>query len=415
MNAIDNSHGTICNYLFGKEAEEIFTNVKISNVEDKRKFIDQCLDVCMRVNRYILSHKEGLFVIDPRAFNNQCHLYSLRAAKIMRSYPMITKEEKRFLHLSFFLSMPLMGNMALFKEAIDAALQGQGCKEKKFYDAFIDKSISFNKKNIQEFLQDDGDRRLKAARFQFNQDFENQLKETLASMKHLTPLHAELESLAHENLRIGNGDLYYTYPKLAGVILLIDAMAREKMGFAIKAKVITQEGFGGTLTACTQNVQENEPIIILEGIATDGSMSLEACRKEAEKCPSYFRNDPREIKNHTSCFFCEKKEQDLTPFVHRLSEAIQSPETMLLALGADFIINQQQKFRHFFEDKKKYPLLSQIFQEALGNIERLGLSSNAPLTFGPCHAHPDLGKHALTSSMELDTAPKTYLKERKVI
>jgi hypothetical protein len=422
-NPVSQNTETICKYIFGKEAEEVFTNVKIKNIGNKRKFIDQCLGVCTRINNYILTHKEGLFVIDPRAFNNQCHLYSLRAVQAMK---LEGGDETRFRLLSFFLSMPLTGNLALFKEAVNGSLLGMGegydehnSTEKNFYAAFKDHSIPFNKKNVEEFLKVDSSGRLKEVRLRLNQVFEDHLKESLSSLKDSSPLHLELYKLAHipeEQLRIksptlGSKECYYTFPKLAGVAFMLDVLAREKIGFAIKVKVITKDGYAGRVSQCSAPFEDNEPVIVFEAIATDGTLSLAQCREEAKKCPSYFQNHPTKTKEHDTCFFCEKTEQDLTPFIDRLQEVMKSPQEMFYALGADFIVNHQKEFHHFFESED-YPNLSQIFQEAVPNIEKLGLSSDKPLTFSICHAHPDLGKHAKTASMELDTAPEQFLKTR---
>lgn len=408
---------TFCNYLFGKEAEEIFTNIEINNVEDKRKFIDQCLDVCMRAHEHVLTNKEGLFLTDPRAFNNQCHLYSLRGVQMMKLDKL---KESRFSLLSFFLSMSFMGSTTQFKNVVATALKElnegyskQYSKEKNFYAAFKDKSIPFDRKNIQKFLQDDGNCRTNAARLSLNQDFENYMKEELEHKKDQDPLHAELYRLANENLRVKSpisksNDLFYTFPKLAGVALMLDAMAKEKIGFAVKVKVITKDGFAGTLQESSGTFEDLEPIIIFDGIATDGSRTVKECREEAKSCPTYFQRDPAETKKHNeSCFFCKKTEQDLKPYEQRLKEVMKNPQEMFSAMGADFIENTQKEFKPFFEDKENYPVLSEIFSDALPNVEKLG--------FSMCHAHPDFGKHAQTLSMELDTAPEQFLKERGLV
>src|SRR5947209_10399289 len=113
---------TTCHYLFGKEANEVFGTAKFSE-----EFINQSLDTMMRVNVAFLSRKEndGFSLLDPAAFNNQCHLYALFAAKIRDHYRTKSLDEKlaktqenRFLHLSFLLSYFFLTERKLLCEAI---------------------------------------------------------------------------------------------------------------------------------------------------------------------------------------------------------------------------------------------------------------------------------------------------------
>ena len=113
-----------CFYLFGKEASELYSTSQFSE-----ELVNQSLDTLMRINILFLSRKEndGFVFIDPAAFNNQCHLYALFAARIKKDYKEKSEEEKlakteknRFLHLSFFLSYTFLTDRKLLCQVIES-------------------------------------------------------------------------------------------------------------------------------------------------------------------------------------------------------------------------------------------------------------------------------------------------------
>lgn len=408
-----------CKFLFGQEANEIFSNLKFVDSQDKEKFVERCLDLTMRVNVYILTRKEGFFLIDPMTFNNQCHLYAFRAAQIMKNYPSKTEEEKlakteenRLLHLSFFLSFPLLSHTALFIKTAQKALKEMG-----------ETAIS-PKKKFEAFLRDEGKCREKAARKALNAIFENSLKETLALTQGESPLHADLFKIAHENLQLQKECMgrhspgtFYTYPKFAGVVHMVDCLAKEKIAFVMKVKVITAQGTG-TIMQASDEIREKDPVIIFEAVATDGLHTIPYIKEEARRCPTYFYQHPEKNKLHPNkadCFFCKTTPIDLEPFRRHLQAMMRVPADMLHALGAHFTLNVQHDFQSFFNNQEKYPQLSSLFQEAISKMYELGLASSHPQAFSMCHVHVDTAAQAFSANLQLDASPEVFLKQRGIV
>lgn len=409
-----------CEYLFGKNAVEVFYNNNGKGAAEKTAFIDECLDLMMRINEYILTHKNGFVLIDPKASNNQCHLYALRAAQIQAAYSAKTEEERfaqteenRFLHLSLFLSYSLAGDADHLIEVVKKTIHAMGVKKPRQYQRF------------EAFLRDKDKLLEKAARKALNRVFEQHLKEVLAQPSEENPrLRAELLQLAQENLQITSGSkarasTLYTYPKFAGVVHLVDVIAKEKIPFVIKVKVITKDGVAETpITAFRGEIQDDTPVLVFEGIATDGSFPFAYCRKEAKKCPSYFFRNNKAEDLHAdgkNCFFCKKTTVDIEPYRQRLQQVMESSREMFYALGADFIMQNQKVFQPLFAMPEKYPLLSEMFTEAISKIEELGLGMLNPKTFTVCHVRMDTGVHALSDQLVIERSPQVFLKERGLL
>ncbi len=413
-----------CQYLFGQEAEAIFSNIKDMSVEEKI-YIDQCLDLMMRVNVYILKHKDGFCLIDPRAYNDQCHLYALRAAQIKASYHNKSKKERlartqenRFLHLSIFLSFILAFDTNLMHKTVLTAMQKIKAEIPKFKE-------TLDALKFETFLIDKGNYREKASRASLNVVFEEHIKLALEqTCEENKLLYSELSKLAKENLLLppnyGNKKdkkkLLYTLPKLAGIAYLVDVIRREQIPFVIKVKVITQDGAAGIIVAASGNIEKNQPAIVFEGFATVGK-SIKDCKNDAKNCPTYFyRNIKALHKEDKACFYCKKtSEVDLKSYLQNVKSAIDTPDDMLYALGADFMLNCQPSFVQHFENKVDYPLLSELFEKAIPKIKELGLDMNNPETFSVCHVHMDIGSHALSEELLLDQTHEVFLKTRGLI
>ena len=72
----------------------------------------------------------------------------------------------------------------------------------------------------------------------------------------------------------------------------------------------------------------------------------------------------------------------------------------------------QTPFLKFFNDEKKYPLLTGIFQQAVSTIDQLGVSMHKPLAFTITHVYPDSAVHALSSELRMNSSPESYLTAR---
>ena len=237
-----------CHFLFGQEADQVFQLSYLPERLDKRQFFERCLELAIRVNVYLFTHRDAILLLDPRAYNKQCQLYALRVCQIHRRYSQKTEEEKmafteenRFLHLAFFLNYQFRESQT-YVQTVLSTMQMMGLDP--FHKEFILKRFKI-------FLKDGDLNREKASRLAFNQIFEKQTKESLHQLRDQGPLQKELSLLADEDLQIDGTSLgvrierLYTYPKLAGLAYLIDAMVQERLHFVIKVKVVNKNGYGG--------------------------------------------------------------------------------------------------------------------------------------------------------------------------
>ena len=317
-----------CHYLFGKEAAEIYGK-KIPE-----EIVNQSLEALMKANIAFLSRKDddGFPFIDPAAFNNQCHLYSLFAAKIKKNYKEKTAEEKlaktqenRFLHLSFLLSYTFLTDRRLL------------CKSLELASAKSEVVPLPSKKQFEDFVKDSEGVLIRTARKSLNEVFERSIKMIFEGAKERSLLHKELYELSLEDLQIlperGKEGLY-TLPKLVGIAYLI----HESVSFVIKTKVITEKGTG-FLFFKGGNFQGDEPVLVFEAIASD-KFSIEEFRNIAQRCPTYFERKPSRTDRHSEnihCDFCNPAKIDLSHYQESFEKATASIHETLYALGADFV------------------------------------------------------------------------------
>lgn len=402
-----------CHYLFGSNANEIFEYLPLPKGLDKTAFVERCLDLSMKVHVFLFTHREGILLLDPRAYNKQCQLYALKVCQIQRSYAQKTEEEKlalteenRFLHLAFFIHY-LFREKKTYINTVLSTLRRMDCHP------FCK---NFTLKSFKRFLRDEDRSREKASRLSFNQIFEREIKRSL-QLSH-SPLQSELSRLSEENLYLGGTSLgvqiekLYTYPKLAGLVYLVDAMAQERLHFVLKVKVVNQIGYGGMIRYASGSIGENDPVIIFSGFATDGSCSVIERMHEAKKCPSYlYRNIFAKTRHPGSqrCFYCTPTKIDLHSQQERLNRIMSSPNALLFALGAEFMEQEQKSLLPFFTDRQKYPQLSQLFDESLAKIKKLELETEHIRSLAIYHTYSEIGKRALSDEFALDFNPDQFL------
>ena len=375
---------TTCHYLFERGADEVFPNIP---PENREPFIERCLDLMIRVNTFLLKERQGFFLIDPATLNNQCHLHALKAYQIerlSRIKELTRGDEHRFLHLSLFLHRSLMEGNTLLR-VVRTTLEEMGEK------------MILPKRTFKRFIHDEGHHREKAARLALNNLFEKKLKEEL---KPQTPLYQELYGIAHENLQLTSTrgakfGTFFTYPKLAGVVFLIDTIARENIPFVLKVKVMREEGVAGVIVKASRTLEANEPVLLFEGIAHE--KPLIHYKAMSAHCPSSPFPSNKKHGKEESCPSCTLIEGvDLTTHEERMDELIKHPEEMFYALGSDFTLEGQKKFIPHFVDTEKYPLLSKIFEESVVKVDRLGVGTKHPSTFAVCHVSLESSSRALS-------------------
>lgn len=369
-----------CHYLFNREAKELFPNEDEEFVEESLKKIVEVID------NLIASRPEALFIFDPMGFNNQCHLYALFVAQ---------GSNRKFLYLSVFLSYAFLADSKLFEKMI--------CKE-----------LKAPSKEFRLFLKDVEGVRTRAARAALNVLFEQHLKETLCA-------ETELANLAGENLQLKDGnESLYTFPKFAGVVFLIDAIRSEKIPLIFKVKVMTKEG-NSTFSYASCDVQKLDPatpVIVFEMIATGEGLSYLECHEIAKKCFYHCRRNIRSKDRHKqneSCHFCSPKKVDVIPFKNRLLPIIERTDEMLLALGADFILQKQGTFLPFFSDEDKFPELTALFKKSVPDIEKFGLSRSEQLNLTVSHVYTDCAKYAASDALVIDAPYDKQLAARGLI
>jgi hypothetical protein len=365
---------SICFYLFGKEANELFPK------EDEAFVNESFAKVMHAVDDLVASKRESLILFDPTAFNNQCHLYALLAAQ---------GKEKKFFYLSFFLCYGFLADATLMEKVVKA----EG-------------------KEFKRFLRDTEGVRANAARSALNCLFEEQMKETSDS---------ELCALANEDLQLtykGKEQLY-TFPKFAGVVYLIDAVAKDKIPLVFKVKVVTKEGTG-SFSFSKHDIQKLDPAapaIVFEMMATGEELSYLECHDIAVKCFNHSRRNIRSKDRHPSkadCLFCSPKRVDVAPFKERFIPILEETEEMLLALGADFTIQKQESFLPFFK-MEKYPRLMALFQRAVPKIQDCFLSRNKSMNLTVSHVYADCAKYAAGEELIIDSFYDKHLQTRGLI
>lgn len=412
-------HVSNCHFLFGQEADQVFPAQYLQKAPsiDKRQFVERCLELAMRVHVYLFTHKSAILLLDPRAFNKQCQLYALRACQIHRTYHQKTDEEKRagteenrFLHLAFFLNYQFRERETYVKTILSAL-------RRMDLTPFSSKS---DLKLFIKFLRDEDGSREKASRIAFNQIFESYTKGALDRLKETDSFSQELSLLSHENLRAEGTSLgvkceaLYTYPKLAGLAFLMDAVARENLQFVLKVKVVNQKGCGGVVRYASGPIGENDPVIVFAGFATDGSCSVLKSMEEAKKCPSYLYRNSYSEKGHRhslneKCFYCTPIDMDLRPQQERLNQVMASAKDLLFALGAEFMTQEQRPFIAFFKNPDKYPRLAELFQNSLSKIGELELMTNQTRSLAIYHTYTEIGERANSDAFALDASPEQFL------
>jgi hypothetical protein len=412
-----------CQYLFGQEADQIFNHSYLSKTSgvDKGQFIDRCLELAIRVNVYLFTHQEAIVLLDPRAFNKQCQLYALRACQIQSTYyqknneeKMAKTEENRFLHLAFFINYAFREKV-LYVQTVFSTLRRMGMKP---FDR------KFTRKHFTKFLMDEDRSGEKASRLSFNQVFEHHTKTMMRQLHDSNPLKEELSLLASEDLQIDGTSLgvkvgkLYTYPKLAGLAYMVDATARENIPIVFKIKVVNQHGTGGMISYSNKSFNANDPVIIFAGFATDGSCSVLERMEETKKCPSYLYRHPHPKKRHplnAKCFYCTPIKMDLSPHRERLKRVIGYANEFLFALGAEFMLQEQTPLLQFFQNPKKYPQLTRLFETSLAKRRELELDTGQIRSLAIYHTYTETGKSAATDEFALDSNPAQFLLKKGII
>ena len=413
---------TPCQYLFRKDTEELFP-------AQDAGFVNESLVTLMKiVDHLVRENPEALFLFDPTAFNNQCHLYALFVAQAVNqakiqsigtsvipmpgaatTAPQDFREviDRRFLYLSFFLSYAFLTDPKL--------LEKLSCK------ALTVMKAAAPTKEFRLFLKDPESIRTHASRSALNLLFAEHMQKVFASGE--GPLDSELTAVAHADLQLtpssGKGTLY-TFPKIAGVAYLIDALFRERIALLFKVKVIAKEGVGSFMYSNQdiQALEEAAPVVVFEMVATGDFVTYLECRDVAKRCPSHSRRNVSSKDRHKpteQCLFCSPNKIDIAPYSQKFQPALVKANEMLLALGADFVLQNQQPFLNFFSDREKFPRLTDLFESSVPNIEQCFLSMTKPLNMSVSHVYTDCAARAAQNKLIIDAAYEAHLNDRGLV
>lgn len=407
---------TPCQYLFRKSAEELFP---AQNAE----FINASLVTMMKVvDHLVRENPEAFFLFDPTAFNNQCHLYALfvaqavNQAKIQCNVPDAASSalqnftkviDQRFLYLSFFLSYAFLTDPKLLDQLACKTLTVMGAEAPS--------------KEFRLFLKDPGSIRTHASRSALNLLFAEHMQRVFVPGR--SPLELELAAVASADLQLassgGKGTLY-TFPKMAGVAYLVEALFREQIALLFKVKVVTENGVGSFMHSNQdlRTLEPTTPVVVFEMVATGDSLTYLEYRDIAKRCPSHSRRNVSSKDRHKpteQCLSCSPEELDVAPYRRRFEPILAKGTEMLLALGADFVLQNQQPFLGFFSDQEKFSQLTELFQSSVPNIERCFLSMTKPLNMSVSHVYTDCAAFASKNKLVIDAAYETHLKERGLV
>jgi hypothetical protein len=419
---------TTCNYLLNVDFNKPTLSPDVDFKEPKASksasdaqcsyatplFVDESLKTMMKIVYYLVNNKpDAFFIFDPAAENNQCHIYSLMFVKIATIQIQVSKmfpeevteliqdyvstDDRKFLYLSFLLSPAFRTNSKLLDQVIKKSLK--------------EMEMPPPTSNFLSFLKDFSCKRTRDARLALNILFQNYMKQNIASLD--SPYQEELQKLAKCNLLKNN---LYTFPKFAGVAYFNKLVQEEKIPIFFKVKVMTQNGNGSFVFAINPSQNQQFPVIVYEIIVTDKSMTPDDCQAIAPKC--YYHSlkniHPSHDKNG-QCSFCTSSTPiDVAPFQEKFQKALQNPSDMLLALGADFILEKQGEFYKFFSDEKCFPKLTQLFSKSVTNITSLCLSAKRPENFTAFHAYPDSTSQASKNILVMNDCYENHLNKRKL-
>lgn len=389
-----------CQYLFDQEPKTAFPQLKADFVNESLKTIMKIVD------HLVISNPEALFLFDPASCNNQCHLFSLINAQLVNQAMGIQQDktpDKRFIYLSFFLSHAFLTNSKLTEKVACKALKAMHEKEPS--------------KEFCSFIKDSDGNSLRAARAAINKLFTEHIQKILSEDE--KPLYKELSALAKKDLKLissNRKETVYTLPKFAGVTYFVDAIFKEKISLMFKVKVVTKEG-NGIFTHMTQTVP-SAPVVVFEMVATDGSLSFNELQKTAKKCPSFFQRNIKQNERHKdtdSCQFCAPQQINVDTYHEKLQPIFERSSEMLLALGADFVLQCQESFIKFFNDTTDFPELTGLFKKSVVNIQEFCLSMDKPLSMSVSHVYPDCASFAAKNSLIMDGTYESHAAKRGLI
>jgi hypothetical protein len=374
-----------CHYLFGEEVG-LFSDVSEESV-------NPLLETMIKIIEFLAGKPEAFFLFDPMSFNHQCHIYSLIAVKAFSDKE--GKIDRRFLIHFFFLSFAFINDVKLLVGVVQKAAEELGLEMPE------------------KFIKDASGKRVHASRLALNRLFREYMKKESAHLDELSLIASQEEAL----FLPGPKYPLYTFPKFAGIIYFIDAIARENIPLIFKVQVITKEGRGSFLHT-NSDLGASDPrraVIVFDMIACGEELSVTRCEAEARKCNSFAQRNISQKSRHRlfeSCFFCTEKKVDIEAYKAKFEPVFLDEKRMLHAVAADFTKLLQTSFVPLIEGCEK---LGPLFRRALSDVDTLDLSAERALNMSVVHVYPEMLSYALTKSLVMCRNYGEHLSERGLV
>jgi len=379
--------GNLVPFILGKK-------VKIKRVEQNFKLLSE------HVFSYFNQGK--LFLFDPYAGFDQCHLTSLKLAEIYGKYvengngisaETITAEDARFLILCFICSQCFRHSMKPLKALLN------GSKQAGIFESII---------NVCK----------KPAQIALGSVMKEYITESIEQINDNKELHSLLQE---KSLGTGRNGIF-RYPKFAGVVLFNEKNKQLNIPIVFKIKVYSKTGFhvhAFVMNTSNNNKTQKQPAIVFEGMAYKGKAHpFDEYINSRDACPQGFLSPPTttEHKGCCHCTPCSDEESSHEDVDFEAVKESSSLDEILCAEGADYSrLEQQDDVTKFFEDKEKYPQLHELYHKFSKFAVKSGLSMENTSAFVIEHAYPDTLDKATEKQRMLDTPVLQMLKNRGMI
>jgi hypothetical protein len=411
----------VCELLASPEdatLDPIFSKFQSFSTEETTDITD-----LLSLHAYKLLASGQLLLFDGMTQNNQCHLNALCVAGLHRkllSQEPLQRSEDQFITMNFLLASCFQRNKALIFEMIPSV--SKNTPRGKLLNEFVNSSAVLGK--AREHLVQAIDAYTKKI---LNRLINNGKSNLLNELGRLCE--------AGDRAPVGNGRVL-TYPKIAGVVLLLEELKREPIPVILKIKFICTHGIhlktyfvdskDQSITRLDQKRLEalltsslsNESFMVIEGFAISHKGVSEYIEKDRQHCPGFFNK----VKKHLPCGTCTPCTPD-----HACSESLLHDERILgisqvfnhvlLAAGAGFMESLQKDYvaKYFGPNPEigSFPQLQKIFRSHLHFGAENGLSESNGSTLIVEHLFADAGRYALSIKRLVDTSPEVVVSARR--
>jgi len=346
----------------------------------------------LKIRTAALSHfQKGHLTLFDAKTENQCHLEALRIVELYQQTALcahntatLSEIEQEFITNSYILSSPFCYNLTVFNELTCTNITADN---------------------------------LKALRQESQASINNAILEYTRTKLATLPA----SELKEELIAIIDDEDIKPFPKLAGVKVFLHQIGSHPL--ILRGKTLCKEGthlesYVKTAQSSIfqplnhEEISKEEPVIVIDAIATTSKEIFDTAKKSFEKCPHNLFHRVKTGKHHI-CHLCQSCHSENTcGYSHQQRVANIASFTanqLLNYAGADFM-----RFDHV---QKAFPLkqYSQFSQE-ISVLQRdaieAGVDAENPTLFKIDHVSAALYEHVLSSSRRyVDTIPQEIAAE----